>query len=123
MFHNAVTPVPEYPIIDRCTHKVYCVLDVNYEGTLSCTVKGISPEVNLEWKAYFEESQKLISFHNQQLNTKSNGETSDVTLTTEYNVKDHSAKRITLECRAFGPNANLFSLSSKLDLLLKGSSK
>lgn len=99
------------------------MLDVNYEGTLSCTVKGISPEVNLEWKAYFEESQKLISFHNQQLNTKSNGETTDVTLTTEYSVKDHSAKRITLECRAFGPNANLFSLSSKLDLLLKGSSK
>ncbi|PIK52626.1 hypothetical protein BSL78_10486 [Apostichopus japonicus] len=115
-----VTPVPEYPIIDRCTHKGYCVLDVNYEGTLSCTVKGISPEVNLEWKAYFEESQKLISFHNQQLNTKSNGETTDVTLTTEYSVKDPVVKRITLECRAIGPNANLFSLSSKLDLLLKG---
>ncbi|XP_071852530.1 uncharacterized protein [Apostichopus japonicus] len=118
-----VTPVPEYPIIDRCTHKGYCVLDVNYEGTLSCTVKGISPEVNLEWKAYFEESQKLISFHNQQLNTKSNGETSDVTLTTEYSVKDPVVKRITLECKAIGPNANLFSLSSKLDLLLKGNNQ
>lgn len=65
----------------------------------------------------------MISFYNQQLKTTFTGETSDITLVTEYNVKETSVKRLTVECRSVGHNARYFDLSTQVDLLRSVSSK
>ncbi|XP_071851550.1 uncharacterized protein [Apostichopus japonicus] len=110
-----VTPIPGYPIIEGCNNERYCVLEANYNGILTCSVKGIRPAVELGWRAYHQDSS--ISFQNEQLHTRSNGDTSDISITTEYIAEETAGRRITLECRAVGPNSKYFSLSSKVDLL------
>ncbi|XP_071852649.1 uncharacterized protein [Apostichopus japonicus] len=114
-------PIPNYPIIDGCTQDRYCVLDVNYNEILRCAVKGIRPEVDLEWRVYHDDSAQMITFHGQkQLKTKSIDGTFDIILTTEFTVKDTSNDRLTVECRAVGTNAKLFQLTSKAELLFQG---
>lgn len=120
-FRYLVTPIPGYPIIEGCNKERYCVLEVNYNGTLTCSVKGIRPAVELEWRAYHQDSS--ISFLNEQLHTRSNGDTSDISITTEYIAEETAGRRITLECRAVGPNSNYFSLTSKVYLLFPEFSK
>ncbi|XP_071853496.1 uncharacterized protein [Apostichopus japonicus] len=115
-----VNPIPGYPIIEGCTHDRYCVLDVSYSGILKCTVRGIRPEVQLEWRAYHVDHSDMISFHGQQVDTRSNGETSDVTITTAYTAKETAERKLTVECRSMGPNSKHFSLNSKVDLLFPG---
>lgn len=117
----AVTPIPGYPIIEGCNQEQYCVLEVDTKGRLTCTVRGIRPEVKLEWRVFHEESKELLIFHGQQVHTRSNGDTMDVTLATEFTAKEIAEKRLTLECTAVGPSATYFDLSSKVDLLFSGS--
>lgn len=118
-----VIPIPGYPVVEGCTHKQYCVLDVGYTGSLTCSVRGIRPEVELEWRVYHEDSTKMISLHDQQLKTTSNDETFNVFLTTHFTTKETAEKKLTVECRVMGSNAKHFNLSSKIDLLFPGLSK
>ncbi|PIK36063.1 putative NLR family CARD domain-containing protein 4 [Apostichopus japonicus] len=115
-----VIPIPGYPVVEGCTHKQYCVLDVGYTGSLTCSVRGIRPEVELEWRVYHEDSTKMISLHDQQLKTTSNDETFTVFLTTHFTTKETAEKKLTVECRVIGSNAKHFNLSSKIDLLFPG---
>ncbi|XP_071852639.1 uncharacterized protein [Apostichopus japonicus] len=113
-----VNPVPPYPIIDGCDHVQYCVLTSGIKGSLTCSVKGIRPQIQLQWRAFRDEEKELISFSNQRSTAKINGDTSDIELTTDYETSPGRDKRITVECYAVGENVELFQLSTKVELLL-----
>ena len=88
------------------------------EGTLSCSLRGIRPEVELEWQEFGE--AMMIEFTNQQTKVANEGETFDIFVTTEYKTKSNlNDNRITVKCVATGRDAHLFmpTLSIKLDLL------
>lgn len=119
LFPSIVNPVPAYPIIDGCSHEQYCVLKAENEGTVTCTIQGIRPQVNLEWQTSRKEDAKAISFFNDHMTVKDNGETLDVILTSAYIWNDESRHRLTIECTVPSSNGLEFYLTTKIDLLLK----
>ncbi|KAJ8050519.1 NLR family CARD domain-containing protein 4 [Holothuria leucospilota] len=112
----AVSPVPPYPVVDGCAHHPYCALEAEREGTLTCTVHGIRPHVQLEWKTFYDSDAASISFTNQKMTVTDNGETFDVIYWTEYRVHLRTRVRLTVECKV---SEDFFSgLSTKIDLVL-----
>lgn len=114
-----VSPVPENLNIEGCAHHQYCVLEANYEGSLTCTVKGIRPRVELELTTFREDDAPSISFVNQQETVKDNGETFDVTITSKFYLRDVTLTRLTIECRVKNSNGLSIGLKTTLDLLFK----
>lgn len=118
MFFNAVSPSPAYPVVDGCPSDRYCTLNVERQGTLTCTVKGIRPAIELQWMVHYEDSIDQISFHNQQSKILTNDGTSDVIHTTEYKVRDTASDRVTVECYSIGAHKDSLALSTTIDLLI-----
>ncbi|PIK45551.1 putative NLR family CARD domain-containing protein 4 [Apostichopus japonicus] len=114
-----VDPVPSYLVIDGCDHTKYCTLDAQLqEGSLTCSVSGIRPAVELEWRPFHTKSLEIMTLSNQQSKITTESGTSTVVHTTKYIIKKATDERLTLECRVVGENAGLFPLSTKIDLLL-----
>ncbi|WP_411026540.1 hypothetical protein, partial [Salmonella sp. s54395] len=59
-----------------------------------------------------------IEFKQRQLKVDKTGERFDVTLISTFKIHRFLESRLTVECRVTGQNADLFDLSTKLDLLL-----
>ncbi|KAJ8051008.1 Protein NLRC5 [Holothuria leucospilota] len=93
-----VYPVPAYPLVNGCDHQQYCLLEVKREGFLNCTLLGIRPLVDIEWKVFHHGDTDLISFRQQRVTIIENGETFNVTVTTSYLSRVDSLDKITLEC-------------------------
>ncbi|KAJ8043008.1 hypothetical protein HOLleu_09920 [Holothuria leucospilota] len=115
--YNVTVVVLAYPAIDGCNGQAYCELPREYEGSLTCSIKGIRPNVELQWRAYFEDESDLILFSNQKRIVKYNRESFDVTLIVQYRVSDKRRKRLTVECRVVSANNLLSNLARKMDLL------
>ncbi|KAJ8051017.1 NLR family CARD domain-containing protein 4 [Holothuria leucospilota] len=113
-----VYPVPMHPVIKGCEHKQYCLLEVEQEGNLTCTMTGIRPLVHLEWRTLYDRDAVFLSFQKQQLTVKDKEEIFDVTVTATYSVKDSSPGRITLECRVVGARGNFSNLRKNMDLII-----
>lgn len=111
-----VEPFPTFPVVEGCSHQQYCVLEKQVKDILRCTVLGIRPEIQLEWRTFRDDSP--ITFTQQQLTVTQNGDLFDVTLTTGFDLSSTSHDKLTVECRTVGKNAELFNLSTKLDILL-----
>lgn len=111
-------PEPGYLSVTGCSVVTYCVLETVQDGSLTCTVKGILPQVQLEWRTFYHGDADLISFTNQQLIVKDNGQSVDVVLTSTYRITDNGPSRLTIECRVSEPDSIFGYLSTKLDLLL-----
>lgn len=112
-----VSPRTLNPVIHGCIEQSYCVLEVNKVGTVSCSYYGVRPEVNLRLKTFYDSDSEMLSFSDEQRNVKTNGETFDVTLTSQYTLQSTTRNRITLECSVSGGNFHLFDNSQKFDLL------
>ncbi|KAJ8019357.1 hypothetical protein HOLleu_42088 [Holothuria leucospilota] len=112
-----VHPVPTYLVVNGCDPHQYCVLEGGHQGSIQCTVNRIRPLTDLQWKTFYDSDATAISFTNQQLTVKDNGDTFDVTLTSTYTVKDKSRDRITIECSLKEEDGPLFELTTKLDLI------
>ncbi|XP_071852618.1 uncharacterized protein [Apostichopus japonicus] len=110
-----VDPTPVFPVIDGCNITQYCVLEKQPQDVLTCSVLGIRPKVALEWRAFREETP--IDFTQHQLTVTQMGDLYDVSLTVNFDLPQTTQNRVTVECRAVGENAYLFSLSTKVDLL------
>ncbi|PIK47799.1 hypothetical protein BSL78_15342 [Apostichopus japonicus] len=113
-----VSPSPAYPVVDGCPSDRYCTLNVERQGTLTCTVKGIRPAIELQWMVHYEDSIDQISFHNQQSKILTNDGTSDVIHTTEYKVRDTASDRVTVGCYSIGARKDSMALSTTIDLLI-----
>ncbi|KAJ8019016.1 NLR family CARD domain-containing protein 4 [Holothuria leucospilota] len=114
-----VEPVPSYPVVEGCDRHQYCVLKSNYDGSLTCKLKGIRPRVQLQWNTFLGSDTLAILFTNQHLTIQERGETFDVTLTSTYHVMDMSRDRLTIECKVPDTSEKLFYLTTKIDLLFE----
>ncbi|PIK38199.1 hypothetical protein BSL78_24966 [Apostichopus japonicus] len=110
-----VDPTPVFPVIDGCNHQQYCVLEKQHHEVLTCSVLGIRPKVALEWRAVQEET--AIDFTQKQFTVTQLGDLYDISLTVNFDFTQTTQNKVTVECRAVGENAGLFSLSTKIDLL------
>ncbi|PIK47979.1 hypothetical protein BSL78_15187 [Apostichopus japonicus] len=110
-----VDPTPIFPVIDGCNHQQYCVLKKQPRDVLTCSVLGIRPRVDLEWRAVREETP--IDFTQHQFTVTQMGDLYDISLTVNFDFPLRTQNKVTVECRAVGENAELFSLSTKIDLL------
>ncbi|PIK53673.1 hypothetical protein BSL78_09439 [Apostichopus japonicus] len=116
--HNVsviVDPMPAFPVVDGCNHQQYCVLEKEPRDALTCSVLGIRPEVSLEWRAFRQETPIVFTQHELKVTQK--GDVYDVSLTVNYDITVTDQNKHTVECRAVGKNSELFSLSTKVDLL------
>ncbi|KAJ8018706.1 NLR family CARD domain-containing protein 4 [Holothuria leucospilota] len=113
-----VYPDPAYPVVDGCNHQQYCVLKVHSEGSLTCTVKGIRPRVQLDITEVFERSSNVLQFYDKTITIKDHGDTSDVLLTSKYRCNSVTESRLTIECKVIGTNIEELHLSTKFDLLI-----
>ncbi|XP_071851038.1 uncharacterized protein [Apostichopus japonicus] len=110
-----VDPTPSFPVIDGCNHQQYCVLEKQLQDVLTCSVLGIRPKVALEWRAFREET--AIDFTQHQFTVTQMGDLYDISLTVNFDFTLTTQNKVTVECGAVGENAELFSLSTKVDLL------
>lgn len=104
-------------MIDGCNQQQYCVLEAEYEGSLTCAVKGIRPKVQLQWKTFPEGDKTSISFTSQRLTVTENNGAFDITLVSQYQVRRDTHEKITLECKVVASEKDLRGLSKKMDLL------
>lgn len=93
------------------------MLESDYEGSLTCELKGIRPQVQLDWRTFLESDANSISFTNQRVTVKEIGETFDVTLTSTYLLMDRTRNRLAIECKITKSDEKLFYSTTKLDLL------
>ncbi|KAJ8051016.1 Histidine--tRNA ligase, cytoplasmic [Holothuria leucospilota] len=111
-----VNPEPNHLIIDGCNTNQYCVLKLRRSGNLTCSVKGIYPEIQLQLEPFYEAKIPSIKFTSSQLTSKRDGELFHVSLTSTYEVTDMALEKTTVICKAVGINATLFNLDTKLDV-------
>lgn len=112
-----VQPVPRYPVVEGCSHHHCCVLTTESEGKLTCKLTGIRPVIQLKWKVFHSNAAGDLSFFNEKLTITQNGEIYDVFLTAYFRLNDKSKSKLTVECAGYGMHAEMFGLSTKLDLM------
>ncbi|KAJ8051167.1 hypothetical protein HOLleu_04632 [Holothuria leucospilota] len=110
-----VIPIPNYPVVEGCNHDKYCVLDVQGEGNLTCSVYGIRPKVQLYWTAFKE--HEPISFKPQQISIGEKRDTFDISLTSAYHSNFRAGDRITVVCKVIDPDVVLFDMATTIDLI------
>ncbi|KAJ8049577.1 Protein NLRC5 [Holothuria leucospilota] len=110
-------PDPPYPVVDGCNHEQYCVLEGHTEGILTCTVKGIRPQVDLALVGISDRSSNALLFYDKTITIKQHGDTSDVILTSKYRCNRASVSRLTVECKVVNTNIEELQLSTIFDLL------
>ncbi|KAJ8049869.1 NLR family CARD domain-containing protein 4 [Holothuria leucospilota] len=108
---------PTHIVVEGCPVQQYCVLNVEPEGTLTCSLNGIRPHVELDLEDVSGSSSTFLTFFNKHLTVKSNGDTFDVSLTLQYRFSGGSGSRVTVECKVTKTDIEQFYLSTKFDLL------
>ncbi|PIK37657.1 putative NLR family CARD domain-containing protein 4 [Apostichopus japonicus] len=104
-------PSPPYIIVEGCDHTQYCVLDVAREGNVTCSVRGIRPEVELQWRTYGNYPD--LSLTELERTSTEKGGIFDISLTTNFKILSAPERGITLECFIVGQNSDVFKSSIK----------
>lgn len=117
-FEVLVFILPESPsvIIEGCNPDERCVLNVHSTGNLTCSVKGIRPKVELQWFTLPEKDAKYISFFEHKESTTMNGDTYDITVTSQYKLVDGTQTRLAVECRVSGWYIAVSALDQNIEL-------
>ncbi|KAJ8049876.1 NLR family CARD domain-containing protein 4 [Holothuria leucospilota] len=110
-----VYPDPPYPIVDGCNIQQHCVIVTQKEGSISCTLQEIHPQVKLDFR---EISTSAVHFYDKALTVKESRGAYDITLTAKYLFMDISQTRRSIECKAEGSPIHQFNLSTKFELIL-----
>lgn len=105
--------------MDECGDEDSCFLQVDFAGNLTCLVKGIRPEVDLEWTVVDKSLSGSITFENKEKLIKDNGGTFDVSLKTTYHTNVGYQNNITVQCRVSGKHTELFDLRRNINLLFR----
>lgn len=118
-----VHPTPPNPMISGCEAKSHCLLDAGNEGMITCYINGIRPEVQLLLRPLYVVPPTTISFYNQKTNVKINGDTFDVTVTSQFLAKTAQDSRVSVQCKVVGPNDDLFDLSVQIDIWVRAENR
>ncbi|PIK48490.1 putative NLR family CARD domain-containing protein 4 [Apostichopus japonicus] len=114
---NTVSPQPSHPVVDGCSEEKYCVIEAQTEGTLSCSLFGVSPVVDLSFRAFNPSDKSKISFF-EKLKVTNKGETFDIVLTATYELHGTSDARFTIECGTHTNEDTPLDWSKKFDMIL-----
>ncbi|KAJ8048584.1 hypothetical protein HOLleu_00950 [Holothuria leucospilota] len=112
VIHVVVTvpPNPPYPVVEGCDNDRYCVLEVGREGVVTCSLRGIRPEVQLELTTF---QSDFMDFWNEQLVvTEHTNGTYDISLTSDFTINLPPFNRVTVVCRTLS-----YEMSTQFDLL------
>ncbi|PIK40517.1 hypothetical protein BSL78_22637 [Apostichopus japonicus] len=104
-------PSPQYIIVEGCYHTQYCVLDVAREGNVTCSVRGIRPKVELQWRTYG--NYPALSLTELERTSTEKGGIFDISLTTNFKILSAPERGIILECFIVGQNSDVFESSIK----------
>ncbi|XP_071843125.1 uncharacterized protein [Apostichopus japonicus] len=115
-----INPIPAYPVINGCRADQYCVLKVNQEGILTCSLHGIRPKVTLSWRTLYAKHSTAISFSKKEVEVVSKGNTFDVVLTSTFKIITNDVSRLTLVCDTDGSTSEIPQWSTEFDLLILG---
>lgn len=110
-------PFPPYLVINGCNLPDNCILEVQNEGFIKCSVYGIRPLIQLDIRVVEDGSTSLIVFTNQTVDVKRSGDTFDIALKSEFHTQSQPQSRLRLICATSGPNAEVFPLSTEFELL------
>lgn len=108
-------PLKAYPVVDGCPQESECSLTVKRNDTLRCTLKGIRPAVNLEWRV--NEPDSGLRFVKERLVVQMTGDVYDVELSSQFTVSN-LPRRMAIHCIAIGANIDLFNISETEVILL-----
>lgn len=117
---EVIVYVPAYPTVKGCSLSQYCVVEGQMKGNLTCSVTGIRPPVQLEWRIVFEHQSSLITFTEREVIINQNDDVFDVRLTSTYRIQP-STDRVTVECAIADTNIEALQKATKFDLLVTAS--
>lgn len=117
---EVIVYVPAYPIVKGCSLSQYCVVEGQMKGNLTCSVTGIRPPVQLEWRIVFEHQSSLITFTEREVIINQNDDVFDVRLSSTYRIQP-STDRVTVECAVADTNIEALQKATKFDLLVTAS--
>ncbi|KAJ8018960.1 NLR family CARD domain-containing protein 4 [Holothuria leucospilota] len=112
-----VFPDPGYVAVDGCDHQQYCVLEVQSQGNLTCRLRKIHPQVDLDITQVIEQSSNSLSFYDKSITTTESRGTFDVVLKTKYRYSGAAWSRLTVNCEVVGVNIDALHLATTFDLL------
>lgn len=116
LFHVLVF-VAAHPVVHGCTDDKSCVLKKPLQGSLTCSVTGVRPRIDLEWNTLDEEDSSVISFTDHQVTVRNVGDVYNVILTSSYQVQDKHTHEIRAECRMTSSHIGILTSSAKFALL------
>ncbi|PIK51581.1 hypothetical protein BSL78_11543 [Apostichopus japonicus] len=112
-----VIPDPFYIDIKGCEPGLYCTIEVGVTGSLTCSLFGVRPEVDLTWKTSHGTQSSMIHFFEEKKQVSTDGVTFDITLTSKYKHKALTKEPLVLECAVAGSHAHLFEASRKVQAI------
>ncbi|KAJ8049626.1 NACHT, LRR and PYD domains-containing protein 14 [Holothuria leucospilota] len=112
-----VFPDPGYVTVDGCDHQQYCVLEVQPQGNLTCRLRIIYPQVELDITQVIEQSSNSLIFYDKSITTTESRGTFDVLLKAKYRHSGAVLSRLTVNCEVVGVNIDALHLSTTFDLL------
>lgn len=111
-----VDPDPPHLIINGCSFDQECIIQTERKGSLTCSLKGVRPKVRLTWRTLLRHYVTKISFTKVKLEANSDGDTFDVSVTSDFEVEVSSGKNITVVCTVAEPYNELFNFTSEAEL-------
>lgn len=113
-----VDPVPAYLVVEGCNKEGDCELTADIEGTLKCSLSGIRPLVQLEWREAYKSSSSLVIFEEKKMTVFNRGDKFDVSLTTTYRIGRFSPEKHIIQCAVSGQYGDVFDLKRNVSLTL-----
>ncbi|PIK51573.1 hypothetical protein BSL78_11535 [Apostichopus japonicus] len=114
-----IIPRPTSPVVNGCSLDQYCVLEVGSFGTLVCSLSGVRPELDIQWKTYFESDIKMISFYDEGRKVTQSGDKFDIILTSKYRLNEMLKNRLTLKCEVAEDKSHFLYRSTTFELVFK----
>lgn len=105
--------------MNGCSLDQYCVLEVGSFGTLVCSLSGVRPELDIQWKTYFESDTKMISFYDEGRKVTQSGDKFDIILTSKYRLNEMLKNRLTLKCEVAEDKTHFLYRSTTFELVFK----
>lgn len=106
----------KFPSVNGLDDQQHVVLDVTREGTLTCSMDGVSSNVELDWN-YINRDSRTIELHGQRHSSVVNGDgTYNITSITTYEAIDDSIQSVILKCRVLNNADDLYPLYTTVEL-------
>lgn len=118
--YNVTVYVPALPVVHGCIQHHYCVLEAHNGGSLTCSVTGIRPVVQLKWIIVSDLNSSTVSFTDQKVTISKEGNLYNIIMTSKFFIHERKGNKLSLECRIFAENFKVLQSAAKFDLLISG---